>query len=408
MADYPPRLNRSPFFRTFSNTQRIGNIVRKNHMIHAGSKEAGEAGSLQFYSMPPIRQVTQNLMPQQMTQMASQPIPQQSSMQAIPQQAPMQPISQQAPMQTIPQQMPMQAIPQQMPVQAAPTVPMPHQMQNFIPQQMPAQPMSLPSMPMPEITMPAPPNPQNAAERFSQVNKGLPDGVRFEPLDEETKAALKKLGMMPQQPAKLEQPAALEQPKAPITPTVPAAPVQARMPNMPPGGPLHVNNPVSPGQAPPPRTGPTPPRPQTQPQNQPQHSSESVPILERLIQDERNAAVYYGYLSEIAPTEEHKNTLHIIANGCEGRRGQYQQLLHNMHSRTFEPRESEINTAVSFEQGMRIAVSEERKILEAMADLIDKLESSGSSARAVQNMINKRMIQLNWLQWTMFRQSEEI
>ena len=36
----------------------------------------------------------------------------------------------------------------------------------------------------------APPIPQNAAERFQQANRGLPDGVRFEPSDEETRAAL--------------------------------------------------------------------------------------------------------------------------------------------------------------------------------------------------------------------------
>jgi len=34
-------------------------------------------------------------------------------------------------------------------------------------------------------------NPQTAAERFQQKNKGLPDGVRYEPLDEETMKILR-------------------------------------------------------------------------------------------------------------------------------------------------------------------------------------------------------------------------
>jgi len=195
----------------------------------------------------------------------------------------------------------------------------------------------MPPMPprfMPDaIPVPVPAEtPQSSAERFRQANRGLPDGVRFEPIDDETKAALEKLG------------------KAPAAETE---------------------------------------EPQIETQN-----DECIPLLERLIQDERNASLFYAYLSGIAPSEEHKHAIQEISRECENRSRQYNQILQSRHNRSFDAKEPQINMTMSFSQGVQVAITEERKILEAMAALIESLED----AQTVQNMLNKRLIKLSFLQ----------
>lgn len=137
----------------------------------------------------------------------------------------------------------------------------------------------------------------------------------------------------------------------------------------------------------------------------------SAELLERLIQDERNASVYYKYLSENAPSAGYQETLTGVAKDCEERCLGYQQILQSLYARSFEPKETPVTTTVGFDRGIEIAVSEERKILESMAELLDEIEEieeiehlkGRASARAMQNLINKRMIRLSWLQWTMYQ-----
>jgi hypothetical protein len=43
----------------------------------------------------------------------------------------------------------------------------------------------------PQMQIPSQLSPENAAEKFRDFNKSLPDGVRYEPLDEETMRILK-------------------------------------------------------------------------------------------------------------------------------------------------------------------------------------------------------------------------
>ena len=207
-----------------------------------------------------------------------------------------------------------------------------------------------------------PPAPEDAAQRFRQVNRGLPDGVRFEPLDDETKAALERLGKIQEEAVEEEVREEVREAKA-----------------------------IAPPRAPVPQPVPTPPVLVSQ------ESTKSAEVLERLIQDERNASIYYQGLSGIAPAEDMQASLQAIAKDCEAWRGQYQQILQKLHEKTFEPKNTTINVTVQFDRGVEMAASEERKILESMAELIDHLEDR-DSAKVMQNLINKRMIRLSWLQ----------
>lgn len=330
-------INRTPFFKSFQNAHRMGNVAQNRPRVdhiklpQRVSSNNELEGSLAHYTLPPA---THNMARQAAKMQQATPKP--------------------------------------------PMIPMQQQMPTL--QQGMQQPM--------QQTEPLPP--ENAAERFQQANRALPDGVRFEPLDEETKAALKKLGMSPPEPPK----------SVPAPPEPAPAPTLAQAPQMPLASPTAHPPQIAP---PVPRPGPIPPQKQPEPPiTIAQETPESAELLKRLIQDDRNASVYYQYLSEIAPTDSAKETLQSIAKDNEKRCQKYQHILQGLHNMSFEPQSTDINTTVGFNTGVQIAVSEEGKILEAMAELIDNLADKGS-ANIMQNLLNRRMIRLNWLQWTMYQ-----
>jgi len=190
--------------------------------------------------------------------------------------------------------------------------------------------------------------PQTDASQIQQANRGLPDGVRYEPIDEETKAALQKIQAMQNQSNGEPSP---KQEEITHQQQAEAAPL------------------------------PLP--------------SQNTDLLKRLIQDEQNAFQYYQYLSEIAPNEDMQKKLQEISQSCNSRHNIYMQ----MHQDDFSAKEIKINDSIQFAQGMAIALREETKILDNMAKLIEQSESNPN----LQNMLNKRLIQQTWLQWALLQ-----
>jgi len=203
----------------------------------------------------------------------------------------------------------------------------------------------------PQTPVPSPPvqvqqqTPEIAANHIQQVNRGLPDGVRYEPIDDETKAALQKIQNMQN--------------------TAETPPAQEAV------------------------------QPVSEPVTRENTLHQSADLLKRLLQDEQNALQYYQYLSEIAPSEDLQKKLQEISQSCNGRSNTYRQMLQD----DFNAREIEINDSIQFAQGMAIALREETKILDNMAKLI---EQSGNDSN-LQNMLNKRLIQQTWLQWVLLQ-----
>ena len=423
-------LNRSPFFKTFT-TPRAGNVIRnRQHTVQNSDNSMYESGNLQHYPMLKgiltHREIQQLQHPRMRQRQRGQNMS--SGPQAIPQINQIQ--------NTLPQHAIQVSnefsIPQPVPVQQTAEFQAPSMHSQPGPNQIiPPQPQTGPD---PSQMVP----PQQAAARFQQVNKSLPDGVRFEPLDEETKAALKKLGLTktendqpktettstpaapvaaktsPKNPETITQTAPKTPPNppeplvpaAPAAPLVPAAPAAAPVLSAPydlastkPAGPIPMQAPSLP-------PGPIPMQMPNQVPSQipgePQTPKISAALLEKLIQDERNASLFYGHLSEIASESDFQDNLKSISNDCHSRLDRYKQILHNLHDQTYEPEETQINTTIELSKGLELAVIEERKILASMAELIDQLEDR-ATAITMQNLLNKRMIALNWLQWAMFR-----
>ena len=197
--------------------------------------------------------------------------------------------------------------------------------------------------PPPEPELQPPPTPETAAARIQQVNRTLPDGVRYEPIDEETWAALRKMQKSQMEEQKQKDAQKKEETKVSPTSTAPsnAAPVEA----------------ASQVHAPP---------------------TESIPgqaLLESLIQDERNASIFYEHLSKSASSNEIISTLQEISKASNSRHSFYQRMLEEVYDGSYEVRDIIIKANIPFRQGIQIALREEAKIMLSMTKLIDQSDN---------------------------------
>jgi len=212
------------------------------------------------------------------------------------------------------------------------------------PQQRPQPPVQPPLLTPPPPTPPPPASPESAAEHFRRVNKSLPDGVMYEPLDDDIMRLLKDNGHIKTLPPQNATPKVKSEPPSQSAP-------------------------------------PTPP---TIP-------SEIAKTIEKLSQDERNSQIFYAGISDNAPTSETKKTLTELAKGSETRKNIYLQVLNTQFNHNFTPKETEINTNLPFQQAVLLAVSEENKTLATLSSLLDQVEGT-SLERQIERVINKKVL----------------
>ena len=256
------------------------------------------------------------------------------------------------------------------------------------PMQIPMPPMNAPQQPMsapprqPQFSPPqpaqppAPIPPERAADQFRRINNGLPDGVRYEPLDEETMRLLKDNGHLPDVP---NQPAAQNPPVQQAT-LAPPTLTPARTPMIPPD-----TNTFPSVESAMPTQKPSPPS------LSPIILSGEIPkILESLAQDERNAQVFYGKVSESAG-DDIKEMLSSLSRDCGARLNQYLSILSTHCNRRFVPLETAINTNIEVNQALALAIAEENKSLATLNRLLDQV-SDTSAEMAVQRIVNKKMV----------------
>ena len=188
------------------------------------------------------------------------------------------------------------------------------------------------------------PTPENAADHFRRVNKSLPDGVMYEPLDKDILRLLKENAQAAAAPAPVAPP--------PQTTSEPS---------------------VSP-----------PPAPSTIP-------AEIATILESLAQNERNAQIFYSHIAQTAPEEGQKKSLTVLAKGCEARLLNYTLMLNTSFSREFKPKETEINVKIAFTDAISLAITEENKALTTLSDLLDQVAET-SLEKQILRLLNKKII----------------
>ena len=175
---------------------------------------------------------------------------------------------------------------------------------------------------------------QTAAEQFKRINSTLPDGVMYEPLDEETLRILK---------AGAQQPPVLPAPSVP--PAQPPAPQLLPLP-------------VAQGAA----------------------STKIIETLQQLAQDEYNATSFYASLS-----------LQELSKGSEARHQQYLQILQGHLSNNFTPVQKELQLNIGIEQALSLAMQEENKALVIISLLLEEVEGTPLE-RALERILAKKLI----------------
>jgi hypothetical protein len=268
---------------------------------------------------------------------------------------------------------------------ASPMIPpiVPPPMNSAMIPQMPP-PNRVPPHRMPPMQMqPSPPSqsmqpsPENAAEQFRRVNKTLPDGVRYEPLDDETMRILQQKNpnfaekmqqqqsQPPPHPPSSHQPQTSQQPFGESTPMIPSMPA-------------------------PPAKSPMIPTPQVVSAapvvSDDVLSKDAAEILQELAQGECNACAFY---SHFAKKEE---SFHMLAKDSKARLEQYVALLKQHFGKVFACEEAaDIKTDMEISEAVALAISEENKGLIALGNFLE-LAADSSAEKIAARIINKKII----------------
>ncbi|MCL2405367.1 MAG: hypothetical protein FWC92_07460 [Defluviitaleaceae bacterium] len=216
-----------------------------------------------------------------------------------------------------------------------------------------------------------PPSPQQAANQFRRTNKGLPDGVRYEPLDEDTMRLLREHGHLPPVPETQDAQPPMQQPLAPVSAHIP--------PPSPLGVPLPQQTAASIPQL-------------TAPEMEP-----IIKIIKELIQDERNAHIFYSHLAKSAMGQPIEPALTNIASDSVKHTQKFTHILTSQFNSSFEPAEAEINTGLEIKDALTLALQEENASLRTLAELHESVANT-ESERVIQRIINKKIANYNQLE----------
>jgi len=190
---------------------------------------------------------------------------------------------------------------------------------------------------------PIPPTPQNTAEQFRRINKNLPDGVMYEPLDDETMRILRAVQSSAQ------------------------------------GTPATSQDTIQPKESP-----PSSPSAHTIP-------PEIAKTIETLTQDEHNAQVFYTSISHNAPNDAIKKSLTELAGDCEAHHKKYVKILKNHFDVEFTPGEKDINTNLPFSNAISLAIFEENKTLSTLFNLLGQIDGTPLE-RQIERVIIKKIL----------------
>jgi len=209
-----------------------------------------------------------------------------------------------------------------------------------------------PSMPLPANSD----NPEQAAAQFTRVNSGLPDGVRFEPLDTET------MRILQQHAARNDVSEGSPSAASPVISTIPVAP-----PSMPA----------------PPTMSHMPSKPQ--PQQVQILSDEATEILRSLAQNERNASIFYTHFAENT-SKDVSEVFSALVRDSKARLVQFAAFLP-----AFIPQETEINIELQLAEAINLALSEEGKGLITLGNLLELVVDTPAE-QPISRMVNKKII----------------
>jgi rubrerythrin len=128
----------------------------------------------------------------------------------------------------------------------------------------------------------------------------------------------------------------------------------------------------------------------------PTHPPEAIKTIEKLLQDNLNAYVFYKYVTGIAPNGEARDILSSFTEECVNNKNQYDTLLERFYAHSFTPSERETDAGLSYAKALELAVLEENKAINTLADLINTFHDP-EAERILQRIINKKIAGYNHL-----------
>lgn len=194
------------------------------------------------------------------------------------------------------------------------------------------------------------------------MNKPLPDGVRYEPLDAEMIKLInevKKPGQKPPDQSNTLQEETKQDKE--INDIVRTAPESVEMPGF--------------------------------PQDSPRTLADK---LEDFIQNERNAVLFYNYLSRRTTREDYRKALKDIGEESRKRHEACNMIYKNLKGQEYLPKETEINNSVSFNLGISWAITEESRSIRELSRVFEDMEDE-RSARSISCLIYKKISDLSIL-----------
>jgi len=254
----------------------------------------------------------------------------------------------------------------------------------------------------------APMTQEQAAQFFRRANKSLPDGVRYEPLDDATMRLLREHGHLPpEEPKAVDQQAQMQAPSPQIPSTQMQAPLMPGQGPVPNPGAMNLahQSPVPMPQAmAPPMPAPAGPHLQHptmphahQPAAIPQDSKPTAKIIEGLIQYERNAHVFYSSLAKVAEGQTTEPVLTTIANDSNMYTSHFSHMLLRQFGSNFAPAETEINTGLGLKESLALALEEENKSMRILTELLENVANT-ESEKLIQRVINRKIVNYNQLE----------
>ncbi len=207
---------------------------------------------------------------------------------------------------------------------------------------------------------------QNQGQQFNQP---LPDGVRYEPIDDKTiKELMKNIkidggsGKSSDKKQDKSVESILQQPKESVKDEIAESPSQPQQ---------AVQTPVK---------------------------EEEGSTLSQIIQNEYNGSMFYNYMASIAPKDEYRMIMSKISKHCRFREIAFNGLYTRLEGGNYALKDVDINNICSFRTGVAMALKEEIKILDDYTNLYDTVNDP-SGVKIINVQILKKLVDINLLNY---------
>lgn len=128
--------------------------------------------------------------------------------------------------------------------------------------------------------------------------------------------------------------------------------------------------------------------------------------LKDFIQRERNANIFYKYLSSIADNEENSSALEYLSNESKRHFNELNILHEEENGTKYEVKETKINNIINFKDGIAWAIELENKGLIDIIDISENIESE-TTYKKINSIIGRKTCYISILHLMLYNSKED-